>query len=583
MKSRKVKVYYSDNSDLKIPSLWSSVLITVPSDMPFSEMEAFLKKELIKKDINASNFTFTLYSAASPLSKEDSERSLQGMFLDRQRLGAIVDSSEDAIIGIDLEGNITSWNTSAQKMFGFEASEVLGKSDLIIVPENRQSDFDKIITAIKSGKLLDHYETERRTKDGRTIQVSISVSPIHDSHGRIVGAAKISRDITAQKINEKNLLEAKNQAVAANEAKTSFIANVSHEVRTPIGVMMGFAELLESGKLTPEEQAEAISKILKNGRIVSKLITEMIDVSKFDAGSMLIQQVDVDLPKLIEEIASSMRPKAKEKELEFQVLIKDVPQMVTTDPDRLRQILTNLVGNAIKFTTKGFVRLEVYSEMKADEFKVVFLIKDSGIGIGSEQKSLLFSRYVQADSSNTRSFGGVGLGLALSRQFAHALNGKLELDKSTPGVGSEFRLEIIPKEHSQVTLAADPIALPETLIKGNNILIVDDSSDNCLYLKKILEKRGAIVEIARDGKEGVDRALSSNFDLVLMDIQMPIMDGFSALEYLKSMNYTKPVIALTAGAMKEDQDRCLRAGFTSFLTKPVKTEVLVETISKNIR
>lgn len=375
-------------------------------------------------------------------------------------------------------------------------------------------------------------------------------------------------------LRTRELEVARREADAANHAKSAFLANMSHEIRTPLTAIIGYAELLASGVVPAQQRQSAINTIAGAGRHLLELVSAVLDMSKVESGQLLAESIALDLPKLIADVAGIVTPQMQAKGIDFALeCIAPMPGMIESDPLRLRQILLNLLGNAIKFTDQGVVGLRVRVNENGD--RLVFEVSDSGIGISAEQAQALFQPFAQADASVSRRFGGTGLGLYLSRQFAERLGGTLELDPEYHA-GALFRVTIPLRrvaEHGDLPVPATGIA-PGPL--RGNVLLADDTAELrdlvALYISAIApDVRVVSVE---NGARAVERALIDDFDLIVMDLQMPEMDGFSAAQLLRASGYRGPMIALTANALSEDRDRCLVAGFDAFITKPIDARVL---------
>jgi signal transduction histidine kinase len=392
------------------------------------------------------------------------------------------------------------------------------------------------------------------------------------------------RDLLAQ------LEQSRREAVEADRAKSDFLANMSHEIRTPLGAVMGFSELLMEPGLSERERQVYMTAIRRNGQMLSALVDDILDLAKVEAGRIEIEHLEFSLSELLAEAVSSLEPQASRKGLPL-ILERapDTPEMIRTDPIRLKQILMNIIGNAIKFTSVGAVnvRLEGRNTSPSNvELRVE--IEDSGIGISSSQSERLFQPFTQADTSTTRRFGGTGLGLVLSRRLAQALGGNLALKWSVPGGGSCFEIvlpvESLPEgEVSESTVETETTLVCAGPLQGRHILVVDDSLDNQLLIGRTLKLLGAHIELANDGLEAVHKAMEKSYDVVLMDLQMPRLGGVEATRILREKGFTQPIVALTAHAMKEDRQRCLRVGCTDYLTKPIQRAHLVRVLEKVAR
>ncbi len=435
------------------------------------------------------------------------------------------------------------------------------------------------------------YERNSQSGDRQAI-LNITFVPEFDDNNRIKGFIVVAADVTKYKEIETQLKNAKEEAEVANETKSAFLANMSHEIRTPLGAVIGFSELLLEDTMSASEKQNAHEVIKRNGQLLSTIINDILDLSKVEAGKLEIERVDVQLQELLNEIIALLNLEAGGKGIKLTVTMEGtVPNVLKTDPTRLRQILFNVVGNAIKFTEKGSVSLIVKLD-SSDISKLQFIVKDTGTGIGPDQAARLFSPFTQADVTTTRRFGGTGLGLVLSRKLAQALGGNVILEESHLGRGSTFVIRIDhgqPKENLSKNLNAaqatnsklmDPPSYSNaTVLSGLKVLIVDDSPDNLGLIRRILNLAGAKVETANNGREGVNKALAGDFNVVLMDLQMPEMDGFETTKELRNSGFNSPIIALTAHAMKEDRKRTLDAGFTDHLTKPIDRMILIHTLS----
>ncbi|HVK62029.1 MAG TPA: response regulator [Bdellovibrionales bacterium] len=387
-----------------------------------------------------------------------------------------------------------------------------------------------------------------------------------------------------------DLKKSKADAEKANTAKTRFLANMSHEIRTPIGAIIGFIDLLKSHENSREDISKYMAIIDRNSHQLLRLIDDILDLSKVEAGKLVIEQIAFKLTDLLADLGSIMSFKAAEKGIVFRTIIETlIPDEIISDPGRIRQILSNIVGNAIKFTARGSVELRVAFKNGALEF----LVADTGVGLTTSQAAKLFQPFVQADTTTSRRFGGTGLGLVLSRGLAQSMGGNLTLMESTEGQGSVFKIEIRADLTNETTLVGQSaIAIEDSftavrsekgLLQGLRVLLVEDSPDNRMLITTYLSKQGALVDPASDGAEGVIAARKKQFDVVLMDVQMPNMDGHAATRALRAQCYDRPIIALTAHAMQEERLKCFESGFTDFLTKPIQPARLISVLTRYLK
>ncbi|MGE0171286.1 MAG: ATP-binding protein [Oligoflexales bacterium] len=395
-----------------------------------------------------------------------------------------------------------------------------------------------------------------------------------------------------------DLQQQRDQAEAANRAKTAFLANMSHEIRTPLGAVMGFSELVANSDMTPSDRINYVETIRRNGELLSKIINDILDISKIEVGRLDIEKSDVSLGEILTDVTSLLNLKAVEKGIHLSVVSRgNLPHTINTDAMRLRQILLNVIGNAIKFTEKGSIEIEIKQVAHNDNQLLSFAIKDTGPGLDDNDKRNLFKPFVQADSSLTRKFGGTGLGLALSKRLAGLLGGDVELTKTRKGAGSTFTVTIDPGSQQQIlfqnTLSSidrdraplsEPVYAPKPSsfdkqpLKRTRILIAEDSTDNQELIRFYLRKAGATFDICSNGNDAIRMALDSDYDVILMDIQMPEKDGFEATIELRARGFAKPIVALTAHALKADVERMLENGFNAHIAKPIKLDKMLNTL-----
>ncbi len=626
---------------------------------------------------------------------------------------AIVNSSQDAIIGTTLDGLVTSWNPGAERLYGYTAEEAIGRPIGFIEASDHSSEMPVLLEYIRHGRAVHNWETVCCRKDGGRIPVSMSLSPTRDTKGRIIGESMIVRDISAQKRAEETLRErekrlssilhnasdiiytlsseglftfvspawtrrlghdlseveghsfipfvhpedaprclafleqvlrtgdesqsieyrvrhkngtwrwhrstggvirdsreqplcfvgvaedvterkqteaqldeAKRAAEAANRAKSEFLANTSHELRTPMTAILGYADLLQ-GIATQTEEIEAAQAIRRNGEYLLSLINGILDLSKIEAGKAEVEHVTCSPVRLVIEVASLMRIPAAAKNLPLEIEFDGpLPETIHSDPMRLRQILLNLVGNAIKFTEVGRIRLVTRFSHDAVGIPLLqFDVIDTGIGMTAEEIDRLFQPFAQVDGPS-RKGGGNGLGLTIAKRLAEMLEGTISVT-SRLGQGSTFRLTVgtgsldgvamvqYPAEALSIDALVEPLEMTSHIKLQGRILLVEDGPDNQRLVAFMLRKAGAQVEIAQNGQVALERVLAAQkagqpFDLILMDIQMPVMDGYEATRRLREAGYSAPIVALTAHALAGDRANCLAAGCTDYVTKPIE-------------
>lgn len=517
---------------------------------------------------------------------ESSHRLNPGVpFLPREQLWeAIVDSSDDAIITKSLDGVIQSWNKSAERIFGYRDDEMIGQPVLQLLPDDRKDEERHILSRLRKGERVDHYETKRRHKDGRLIDVSLTISPIRNAEGVIVGASKIARDVTAQKHAIAQLAATHEALKLADQTKAEFIATLSHELRTPLTAISGWIHILKDNPCE-EELREGLDIIERNVRMQSKLIEDLLDISRIEAGKVMLDIQRLDLPAVINAAVESVRPTAEVKLIRLTSAFSSVEGIVMGDRNRMQQVMWNLLTNAIKFTPKGG---RIHVTVERIDSHVEIAVADTGVGIPPEYLHSIFERFKQADASTTRRHGGLGLGLSIAKHLIELHGGSVQARSAGENLGATFiiSLPLLPlyvdpaRRQSEQRHADVDGTLPQIDLAPIKVLVVDDDSDSLEIIRRMLDRRGADVHPAGSMDEAL--AILAHFtpDVLLSDIGMPGNDGYELIGRVRALPIGRkiPAVALTALARTDDRTRALRAGFQMHIAKPVDPEELVAVV-----
>ncbi|MHB8901069.1 MAG: PAS domain S-box protein, partial [Thermoguttaceae bacterium] len=643
------------------------------------------------------------------------------------RLAAIVQSSDDAILSKSLDGTILSWNPGAERTYGYRAEEVVGKPVFLLAPPDRQDDFPAIMERVSRGERIEHYETVRKRKDGQLIDIWLSISPIKNPQGEVIGAAAVARDITERKKAERQMQEAREAAEAANRMQSRFLANMSHELRTPMNSILGMLQLALSDSLSSEMRSW-LNTAKSSADSLLVLLNDLLDVSKIDAGKLTIESEPFSLRESLDETIRSLAPKAFEKGLELVCDVEpNVPDRLVGDVFRVRQILTNLVTNAVKFTDQGEVIVTVGGQAGQDVAPLLFAVSDTGNGIPLDDQSRIFEPFIQSEAAVENHQGGAGLGLSICRELVRHMGGKLKVT-SAPGLGSRFwfslplavaedgaardddaeavrqlrgqpvlivdknrasrelltkvlsrwemrpdigvdgdhalgklyraetesrgfRVMVVdaetvgsncwflprrmaesldevpavvlmthpgkerweagdPGRHRNLVClekpisagrllaairralglafsAADPVPsspLSEVASRPLSVLLAEDTPANQEVVRSVLQRRGHRVTVVVNGREATEEVDRQAYDVVLMDITMPIMDGYAATRIIRQRERRGgrrvPILALTAHATMEHRENCAAAGMDGYLAKPIDVGQLIELVER---
>jgi PAS domain S-box-containing protein len=516
---------------------------------------------------------------------------------------AIVESTEDAIIGKTLDSIITSWNKGAERMFGYGADEIVGHSIVILIPDECRNEEREILDRVRQGESIRHYETIRRCKDGHLIDVSVTVSPLRNAQGEIVGVSKIARDITDRKRAENELMRYRNEleetvqqrtaelllardaAEAANKAKSVFLANMSHELRTPMNAILGFSGILLKNPLLQDRDRFNIEIINHSGEHLLHLINDVLEMAKIEAGRVQLEEAPFDLGEMVLDVMKMMQVRAVEKNLQLVIDQSSAfPRYIIGDQARLRQVLINLVGNALKFTRQGGVIVRLSTKNNAVAHLLIE-VEDSGPGITAEDQKHIFEPFVQIGQLADNK--GTGLGLSITRQFVQLMKGSISLESSL-GKGTLFRIDV-PLRQAQASDISNLYRLEERevlkLMPGQadyRILIVEDQLENQLLLVNLMEAVGFQVKVAENGELGVALFQSWQPHLIWMDRLMPVMDGLEATRIIRRLPGGKEVkiVAVTASAFTEQRTDIMAAGMDDLICKPYRANEIYDCLTQ---
>jgi PAS domain S-box-containing protein len=500
----------------------------------------------------------------------------------RMRLAAVVESSGDAIISKTLEGIITSWNLGAERMFGYNAGEVVGKPITLLIPPERLDEEPTILRRIAAGERIQQYESVRVHKDGRRLDVSLSVSPVKDHNGRIIGASKIARDIGLQKLTEaaaQREIARREQAEQAlretDRRKDEFLATLAHELRNPLAPIRQAALISQAPGATEAQKRWGHEVITRQVQHMSLLLDDLLDVSRITRGTLELRKKRTELASIIDAAVETARPVIDSKRHHLQIAVPPERIHFEADPLRIAQVLSNLLTNAAKYTDpEGTIRLSA----KLDQDTIEVAVSDTGIGISAESLPDIFRMFSQVKSHHDRSDGGLGIGLALAKGLVSLHGGTIEARSQGPGHGSEFAVRLPMGATTEPSQEAPPGDGATTCAAGRRVLIADDNRDAAESLAMLLRMDGHDVSVATDGTDAVQMFAKLQPQFAILDIGMPGLNGYEVARRMRKESKGRPLrlIAVTGWGAQADKALAFAAGFDNHFTKPLEPEKLLE-------
>jgi PAS domain S-box-containing protein len=482
----------------------------------------------------------------------------------RMRLAAIVESSDDAIISKDLAGTITSWNRGAERLYGYTADEIVGKPLAVLVPPDHPDELPAILDRIRRGEQVEHFETERIRKDGRRVDVSLTISPIRNAAGHVIGASKISRDITARK--------------AEDRRKNEFLAMLSHELRNPLAPLRNGLQVMKVAQNDPQTLEETRAMMERQLGQMSRLVDDLLDVSRISQGTIELRNESVSLTDVVQSALETCEPLIRKQHHKIEVAQPPEPLYVQGDQVRLAQVVANILNNAVKYTNAGGT---IWITIDREGEEVLVRIRDTGIGIPPSLLTHVFDLFVQVDRSLEQSHGGLGVGLALVKRLVEMHGGTVEASSEGRGKGSEFivRLPALGSAAAGKPKNKDG-TVPSNVVKGRRILVVDDNQDASTSLAMLLKLMGNEVRTAFDGLAAIDAAGTYRPDIMLLDIGMPKLNGYDVCRRIRQEPWGRniTIVALTGWGQEEDRVRSREAGFDGHLVKPVELGALQQVL-----
>jgi len=512
------------------------------------------------------------------------------------RVRAALDTMAEGLLVIDRKEQIVLANKAFSDILGKSPDDLLGTKTSELPWQDKEGnkiskDNRPWMQALKSGKVQTDTTLQIQLTEQHKLSFKVNCSPVLGAEGKYAGVLVSFNDVTRLEEQEVELRKSKAMAEEANKAKSAFLANMSHEIRTPMNAILGFTDILKRGYVKNEgESLKYLNTIHSSGKSLLELINDILDLSKVESGHIEFEKTKVQPHYIIQDVIQMLGVKAQERGIDLDLKARTpFPEIIETDPSRFRQIIFNLIGNAIKFTEKGGVTVTCRFEDTPSDPKLFVDITDTGIGITPEAQKNIFDAFVQADSATTRKFGGTGLGLSISSKFAQAMGGDITVT-SEEGKGSTFTLVLATGNLDSVQLIQPEkisMRIDEAVASDGkrwqfskgHVLVVDDSTANRELVKLLLEDAGITIAEASNGQICVDMVAANTYDLILMDIQMPVMDGFTATKMLRDKGVKIPIIALTANAMKGFDQQCIDKGYSGYIAKPINIDEFMVTIA----
>jgi PAS domain S-box-containing protein len=547
----------------------------------------------IKNDRSNNNSQFELFDQLVKVNSKLKEEILVRknteikLVHSEEKYRSIISNMELGLVEVDIYDTITNVNDRLNKMTGYDNEELIGKKYIDFFLDDESKKVMKEENARRKNGKNGVYEVKLRKKNGDWLWIIISGAPLYDENKKVIGTIGTHLDITERKLMEQELVKAKNIAEEVADVKSHFLANMSHEVRTPMNGIIGLTKLLLNTELNPK-QKEYLNAIDISSNTLVVVVNDILDISKIEAGKMTFENKKFKLIDLISSVVDVFESKAAEKNIDLEFFIDDnIPEYIIGDSIRLNQILYNLINNAIKFTPKGKVTVKVdeIEHSKKSTYLNISII-DTGIGITKKSQKKIFDVFTQAKENTTRKFGGTGLGLTIVKKLVELQGGIIDLH-SIEHKGSTFSVKLefqTPNKENDVREKHSLKLNDYSSLEGLNILLAEDNSINQLLINDLLQNKKIIIKIVSDGQQAVDCWLKNDFDLILMDMQMPIKDGYEAMQEIRISPISKkrntPILALTAHATEGEREKCINAGADNYLSKPFQPEQLLHMIER---